>query len=225
MQKKVYYALPTYKALDLAYESVLAVLRGTRVPDKIIIADNTGNGSGTQYLKPLTEKFANVYIWPQTYNIGVSKSWNLFHQQIADDYIIIANDDIQVDPYTIEKIVDAADSNPRDILFTGDGESGNAFSLFLLTQRGYNLIGAFDEKFSPAYFEDNDYARRMFLKGYYIVPVKGATYRHEGSSTLKRFTPQEWEVHHNSHRANERYYIAKWGGLPHNEYYDTPFNM
>lgn len=225
MSKKVFYCIPTYKSFDHAYDGVLAALRGTRPPDQIAIIDNSGTGVGTQHLMPLTQKFSNVYILPQSYNIGVAKSWNTFFANYPDDYVINANDDVMVDPYTIERIVDTAERNPQQIFFSGDGESGNAFSLFLLTRRGYDLIGAFDEKFYPAYFEDNDYARRMFLKGYNIVPVKGATYRHIGSSTIKRYTPQEWEMHHNAHRANERYYIAKWGGMPHNEYYDTPFNM
>ncbi len=225
MRKKVYYCIPTYKSFDHAYNGVLAALRSTLPPDQIAIIDNSGNGSGAEHLMPLTQKFSNVYIWPQTYNIGVAKSWNTFFNHYQDDYVIIANDDVEVEPYTIERMVTAAETNKRDIFFSGDGESGNAFSLFLLKKAGYDLIGAFDEKFYPAYFEDNDYARRMLLKGYRIIPVSGATYAHVGSSTIKRYTPQEWDVHHNAHRANERYYIVKWGGMPHNEQFETPFNM
>lgn len=225
MDKKVYYCLPTYKSYDLAYNSVLAALRGTRPPDHIAIIDNSGNGSAALHLQPLTEKFSNVFIWPQNTNIGVAASWNMFHNNLPNDYVIIANDDIEIDPYTIERMVHVADRNPNQILFSGDGSSGNAFSLFLLTKKGYNLIGAFDTTFYPAYFEDNDYVRRMMLKGYYIVPVNGATYQHEISSTMKRYTASELDAHHNYFRANERYYIRKWGGMPHNEQYETEFNM
>jgi len=214
MDKKVYYCLPTYKSFDLAYESVLAALRGTKPPDHIAIIDNSGNGSGAQYLQPLTEKFANVYIWPRTTNIGVAASWNLFHKELPHDYVIIANDDIQVHPYTIERMVQAADQNTQQVFFSGEQYSGNAFSLFLLTKKGYNLIGAFDETFYPAYFEDNDYARRMMLKGYSIVSVHGATYLHEGSSTMKRYTQAEMDAHHNSFRRNHSYFVSKWGDEP-----------
>lgn len=224
MDRKIYYCLPTYKSFDLAYESVLAALRSTLVPDQIIIADNSTNGSGATYLQPLTEKFNNVYIWPQSVN-NVARTWNLFHETLNNDYIIIANDDIQVEPYTIEKLVTAADTNPDRIFFAGDGYSGNAFSLFLLTHHGFNTIGRFDEKFDPAYFEDNDYARRMLLKAYGITFVSGATYQHVGSSTINRYTPDEMNMHHNAFRANQAYYIRKWGGNPHQEIYETEFNM
>lgn len=224
MKKKVYYCIPTYKSFDHAYDGVLAALRSTVVPDTIAIIDNSGNGTGTQYLKPLTERFHNVYIWPQTYNLGVARAWNTFHDTITDDYIIIANDDVQVEPYTIERMVTAAEQNPNQILFSGDGASGNAFSLFLLTKFGYDVIGKFDEHFYPAYFEDNDYARRMFLKGYYVVPVNGATYFHVGSSTMAKYTPMEMDAHHNAFRANMAYYLRKWGGMPQVEEFETPFN-
>jgi len=223
MTHKVFYCLPTYKSFDLAYNSVLAALRSSRPPDQIAIIDNSG-GIGTQYLHPLVEKFANVYIWPQTTNIGVAASWNMFHNELQFDHVIIANDDIEVDTYTIERMVAAAETNPNQILFSGDGSSGNAFSLFLLTKRGYNLIGAFDEQFYPAYFEDNDYNRRMFLKGYHIQFVLGATYKHEGSSTLKRYTVEERDNHHSSFRANHTRYLHKWGGEPHEEVYESAYN-
>ena len=219
---KVYYCCTTYKSFDLAYDSVLAALRSTLVPDQIIILDNSG-GQCTPHLQPLTEKFSNVFIWPQSKN-NLSHAWNTTFQNIAEDYIINANDDIQVEPYTIERMVYAAETNPKQILFAGDGTSGNAFSLFLLTQKGYNTIGKFDERFDPAYFEDNDYARRSLIKGYSIQSVIGATYQHVGSSTLKKYTPQEMDIHHNAFRANAAYYIQKWGGKPHEEIYETAFN-
>lgn len=225
MNKKVYYCLPTYKSFDYAYEGVLAAMRSTLPPDQIVIIDNSGDGSGTAYLQPLAEKFNSVYIWPQTYNLGVARAWNLFHTTLPDDYILIANDDIQVEPHTIERIITTAEQNPDKILFSGDGHSGNAFSLFLLTKRGFNTIGAFDERFYPAYFEDNDYVRRMLLKGYSIVSVAGATYFHVVSSTLKKYTSQEMDAHHNAFRSNMAYYLQKWGGMPTEEQYETAFNI
>lgn len=224
MQDKIYYVMPTYKSYDLAFNGIMAAMRGTVVPTSIIVIDNSGDGSGTRYLEPLVKKYNNVYIWPQTYNIGVSASWNLAFNQLKSDYIINANDDVEVAPHTIEYLISAAKSNPKNIFFSGDGNSGNAFSLFLLTYAGYELIGEFDTKFYPAYFEDNDYAYRMKLKGHRILPITGATYFHVGSSTIKRYTPQEWDMHHNAHRANEAYYVAKWGGMPTVEEFTTAFN-
>jgi GT2 family glycosyltransferase len=224
MENKIYYVIPTYKSFDLAFNGILAAMRGTVVPTSIIVIDNSGNGAATAYLEPLVKKYNNVYLWPQTYNLGVARSWNYAFDQIKNDYIIQANDDVEVEPRTIEYLVTAAKNNPKEIFFSGEQDSGNAFSLFLLTQRGYELIGAFDEDFYPAYYEDDDYAYRMKLKGYRIIPVHGATYFHVGSSTLKSYTPQEMDMHHNSFRANQARYKRKWGGLPRLEEFTTAFN-
>lgn len=225
MRKKVVYCIPTYKSFDHAYDGILAALRGTVTPDQITVIDNSGDGSGTQYLMPLTEKFSNVYILPQPYNQGVAKSWNMFHDLYPDDYVLIANDDVAVEAYTIERMIQAAEQDTRNIFFSGDGSSGNAFSFFLLKKAGYQLIGRFDEGFHPAYFEDNDYARRMLLMGYHIIPVSGATYLHVVSSTMKRYTQIEMEQHHRAFRACQSRYIAKWGGLPSQEQFYTEFNV
>lgn len=224
MRNKIYYCLPTYRSFDLAYLSVLAVLRGTYVPDQIIIIDNSSDGAGTLYLTPLTHKFSNVFILPQMHNMGVAASWNIAMTTINTDYMIIANDDIEVEPYTIERLVEAAIKTPNEVFFSGDGSMANAFSLFLLTQRGYKAVGPFDEVFYPAYFEDGDYARRMMLKGYVINKVAGATYSHVGSSTIRRYTQTEMQAHHESFRGNQAYYIRKWGGLPQQEEFTTIFN-
>src|SRR5215216_254441 len=157
MDDKVFYCIPTYKSFDLAYDGVLAALRGTLVPEQIIVIDNSGDGSGTLYLTPLTKKFSNVYIWPQQRNLGVAGSWNMFHDQLQKDYIVIANDDVKIQPYTLEHLVTASKERNDQVLFSGANDSGNAFSLFLLKAQGYKKIGPFDTRFYPAYFEDNDY--------------------------------------------------------------------
>lgn len=224
MTKKLYYCIPTYKSFDLAAEGIHAAMRGSVKPDQIIVVDNSGNGQAAKYLGPLTDVYTNLYIWPQTYNIGVAASWNLF-MNLPQDYIVIANDDVQVDTYTLERMVVQAQANPQYMFFSGDGASGNAFSLFLLTKKGFDIIGEFDTQFYPAYFEDNDYARRMLMKGQHIHFVSGATYKHDVSSTLKRYTPIEMDNHHTAFRANQAYYLRKWGGMPHQEIYDTAFNQ
>ncbi len=219
----VFYCIPTYKSFDECRVSVQSALNSSVIPDQIVIIDNSGNGSGALALNDLVND--RVHIWPQSRNIGVAASWNMFHRELRDDYVIIANDDVTLHHNTIEYLIKAADKHGNEqVLFTGAGESGNAFSLFLLTKRGYSEVGPFDERFWPAYFEDNDYARRLYLRGYIIVPVTNATYDHVVSSTLKKYTPAEMDLHHNRFRANRAYYIHKWGGEPYYEVYDKEFD-
>lgn len=219
------YCIPTYKSFDLCARGIDAAMSGTVKPDKIIVIDNSGDGSGANYLYPTYQKYNGaVVIWPQTSNIGVAKSWNLFMTTIALDYVLIANDDIAVHENTLKLFLDAAEST-KDSLLTAEGMLGNAYSLFLLKQDIYKSIGPFDENFSPAYYEDNDYDYRRRLLGYGFLSIAGATCTHEGSSTLKRYTPDEMNNHHNTFNRNSNYYRAKWGGVPGSESFTTPFGL
>lgn len=209
------YCVPTLNSFDTCAKSIDAVMRGTLKPDKIRVLDNSGTGAGRDYMRDYLHTYKNLEIHAADKNHGVAGSWNWFMQSISNnmnDDIIIANDDIEVHEHTLEAIVTHARRSFDQIFFAGSGYSGNAFSLFMLAQLGYKLVGAFDEKFYPAYFEDNDYYRRMNMYGYSIVTVEDATYDHVGSSTLKRYTPEQTEEHHKAFRKNQAYYTWKWGG-------------
>jgi GT2 family glycosyltransferase len=88
-----------------------------------------------------------------------------------------------------------------------------------------NDVGHFDETLSPhyAYFEDNDYHYRMKLKGYDIKSVDGCKVMHENSGTMKKYTPIELKWHHQKFREAQFRYVIKWGGMPGEEKYITPF--
>lgn len=211
------YCIPTLKSFDLCGKSIDAVMHGSRKPDKIYVMDNSGISAAKDYLHTMgyTSTYPNLEIITAYYNLGVAGSWNEFmriNERMGGD-CIIANDDIEVHHFTIEAIVERSKQDFDQIFFAGSGASGNAFSLFILTQLGYKLIGPFDERFYPAYFEDNDYARRMSIAGYNIITVQEATYDHVGSSTLKAYTPEERDAHHRAFRKNASYYEWKWGGL------------
>lgn len=221
---KVFYCIPTYKSFEECKANVESAMRGSRKPDQIVIIDNSPDMSGTSALQPLTAKYKNVFIWPQGRNIGVAASWNLFHRSLDKDYVVIANDDIQLHEHTLETIIQTATALPSPALVCGAGESGNAFSLFMLKHLVFETIGPFDEHFYPAYYEDNDYVRRLTLAGLSLTSAPNATYDHVGSSTLKKFTQPEMDLHHHSFRRNTQYYEAKWGGLPGKEIYTEPFS-
>lgn len=225
MIRRLTYCIPTYKAFDLCVRGIDAAMSGSVKPDQIIVIDNSGNGSGADYLYPTYQKYKGaVTIWPQTSNIGVAASWNLFLTTVAHDYVIIANDDIAVHENTLKLFLDVAETT-EGALLTAEGMLGNAYSLFLLKREIYKAIGPFDEAFKPAYFEDNDYDYRRRLLGYGFISVTGATCTHEVSSTLKRFTAEEMNNHHNTFNRNSNYYCAKWGGKPGSEIFTEPFSL
>lgn len=157
---------------------------------------------------------------PRT-NIGVAASWNYFIKHVSE-YRIICNDDVIFEKDSIEKMIN--DYNPDKMTFPFNGlDAFNAFSCFLLPQNIVNNVGLFDEKISPnyAYFEDNDYHRRMKLVGYDIQGCN-TNVSHSGSATLKSFDANQSRRHHDKFRIAEKNYKKKWGGLPNHETLTVP---
>ena len=57
------------------------------------------------------------------------------------------------------------------------------FSCFMIDEETLELIGWFDTKFEPCYFEDNDYHYRIMKAGQKAVATTAAPYYHFGSMT------------------------------------------
>lgn len=224
----VAFCIPTYNSFDKCVEAIHAVMRSSLIPDLLVIIDDSGTGASLPTLVPVLSEYhqqgRNVLLWVHERRCGVATSWNQFFRDTNHDYVIIGNDDAIVHTHTIEQLVNTANEYPEEIFFPADGQNGNTFSLFLLTRRGYELIGEFDEVFWPAYFEDDDYSRRITLAGFKHMNVIGASYDHAGSSTLKTYTDAERQQHHVRFRANRDYFRYKWGGEPGHAIYHTPFN-
>jgi len=101
------------------------------------------------------------------------------------------------------------------------------FSCFLLRIRAVEQLarreqnsetkpGLFDEKFYPAYFEDNDYHYRLRLAGLAAYKTNRAAFYHFGSLT-KNNNPEIQRQISETYLINEAYYARKWNGLPGHE--------
>jgi len=176
------------------------------------------------------------------WNIGISKALN----ERDCDYALVINDDILFAPHTIDNLVREYQNLPEDVLLLSacnvrshvtetygtpygvfelpdPGVSGNFsecpdFSCFMVDNRLFPRVGQFDENFIPAYFEDNDMHTRINLLGFRAGATGSAQYYHAASQTQK---PDSF---HQMFESNRDYYISKWGGMPHQETYKTPFN-
>jgi hypothetical protein len=85
------------------------------------------------------------------------------------------------------------------------------------------VVGQWDTTL-PLYFADDDYYRRVRLAGYEFINTGLQVIHHNnGSSTLKS-DPRLMFLNNVTFPLYERYYTAKWGGLPGSETYDWPFN-
>ena len=219
----VYYGIPTYSQFTHTEEAVKAVLAGSLVPDQIVIIDNSEVGAGFTALKHLQDQYPTVHILPRSKNI-LSGAWNDLMRLWANDYIIIANDDVKPHYHAVEALVNAAIDRPDVAMWNGSGHSGNSYSFFLLRKWAYDLVGPFDERFIPAYFEDNDYDYRLrILAGLIREEVSNATFDHAASATVKAMSQPQRDFMHIRFRKNQQYYISKWRGIPGEEKNKIPF--
>lgn len=99
---------------------------------------------------------------------------------------------------------------------------GPDFSCFLITRECHTKY-RFDERFQPAYHEDGDYHRRMWLGGD-GARIAGVTlpYLHYGSRTIAGMSAERQRVFAAQFSACRARYVTKWGGEPHHERKMTP---
>lgn len=167
-------------------------------------------------------------------NRGVSWAWNYGISKAIDnnvDLAIVSNDDVVFQPGTIKRLIshrELADlvtpTNIRDFPpFEGHDEHPD-FSCFMIKPREFaTKFGWFDERFFPAYFEDNDMARRIQVGGGKMRRVGNAAILHRGSVTQNMDGHQV--VDSVTFEQNRAYYVSKWGGLPGQETFTTPFGQ
>ena len=102
-------------------------------------------------------------------------------------------------------------SDPLEIIFSKKStefkfREQELFSCFMITPRTVELVGTFDENFDPAWFEDNDYHRRICLLGYDVVKFQ-IPYIHHGNIATKKLTRVL------NSRISQEYYNRKWGSV------------
>jgi len=208
--------IPTLNQYHLTNLLIDSVERGTLPADKYVVVDNGGSYEGHPSPK--------VEVVRPGKNIGCAPSWNIFMQNYQG-IKIICNDDLEFHPDTLEKMVASYREHPEAGIIVPDHGAGNAFSCFIVCSKCWETVGPFDEAFSPAYFEDNDYAYRLKMAGFPVQLVTDCAYIHHGSQTIKAFTADQMAGHHERFNRNREYYIRKWGGMPERETFTIPFNQ
>jgi len=178
-------------------------------------------------------------------NNGVAKAWNIGCKRALEcnfDFIMIINDDIVVSPHAGFHMVDLLRDESIGVITATDHRETMTpeevrvaaypnyeidfldapdFACFMLTPKAYLHIGEFDENLHPAYFEDNDYCYRTILSGLSCVRSQNAIFYHYGSRTQNSGNPV---VPSEQFERNREYYRRKWGGLPGEETFRSPWN-
>jgi GT2 family glycosyltransferase len=205
---KLIIGIPTINRADLLNEALANYFEDFKQTE-IVICDNGG--------QEIITRENNFVIYKPEKNLGVSGSWNMimdYADKVKATHVLMLNDDIYLGKSEEEINTIIRLWNPEFLCTELNWCS------FILSVDAYKKIGKFDENFFPAYFEDNDYFRRMMLLNVPIIMnamLNPIIYRN--SMTILK-TPEL----NNCFEKNRQYYISKWGGQPTQETFSTPFN-
>jgi len=168
-------------------------------------------------------------------NRGLAKSWNegvLSCYEDGREIIIIANDDICFSAGDVDKIARKSVESSGNYMVSAAGwhekcnewRPSQGYSCFALNPIAWEKIGAFDENFWPAYFEDTDHHRRANLQGLVEENCPDTNVYHTGSMSVERDGPTILIHHQLRFQENMRYFLQKWGIVDIKDGYAHPFN-
>ena len=214
----------------------------------IIIIDNGSTDGTPAYLGGL-KRYNHILTVRNSENRGVAGAWNkgicIARNVLACPYYAVLNNDIILQNDTLDKMIavlkepeiamsTAYNTNdktqtPADFFYKKPAEEYELtdapdFSCFMLKKETIDKIGYFDEKFYPAYFEDNDYHYRINLAGLKAIKTTRSVYFHFGSQTIKNDSKIR-VISNRNYIKNQKFFEKKWGGLPGHETYKTPFGQ
>lgn len=221
---RVILGCPTLRRYDLLVGMLQSAAAGTRPPDRYVVIDNGGT-LWTETPKPESVRALPLLVDVPGENLGCARSWNTFAKTLLfndDTALLLVGDDVLFRADTIGAMVDAMETQDADFVTAEPG----GFSCFMVRHRLFQKIGYFDEQFWPAYYEDNDFHRRMQLSGVCKEVLVSARYDHvnKGSQTYASFNAVERMEHNKRFETNRARYVSKWGGLPHEEKFNEPYN-
>lgn len=189
----------------------------------------------------------NVFVvdnW--NHNRGVAAGWNLGVRNAMAagcTHILVSNDDVILGSRVFSRCADELDTHSDTLIATACNTRGEKtvtpynidtfgsdtvsegpdYSCFMVTPRLFEEVGTFDENIYPAYFEDNDSHHRIKLAGKKAVACGIATMLHRGSQT-QNYEGSAPVVTSQLFERNRSYYVRKWGGVPGEEKFPTPYN-
>ncbi len=215
--------IPTLKRQAQARRLALSLSRQTAKIDEVLIIDN-GLELETS-VEPL-DSFVLKTIRPER-RLSVGAAWNIGMEQLEKaergSHLVVLNDDIELGEDAIDQMIECLGNAPECCIV---GPRIHPFCCFLVSQDAVADVGHFDEQFFPAYFEDNDYRRRMKLAGWqeFAMDELMMGLKHVGSTTVSAMTSAEKAFMRRCYKNNQRLYEAKWGGPPHYELFSVPYD-
>lgn len=211
---------PCISRFDLLEEQIASV---DYPVDRFVVVDNSCAGwqsrVGNGYIRSLE------YIRP-ILNLGYPGGINAGLFQTPDaPWWIFTNADIRYGPGALAR-TDQVMSEARGPLFFTNINAAYAFGA--LNREAVKVVGMFDEwSCYPAYFDDNDWDYRRTLAGVARIDEEVGVHHgdDDGRGSLTIRSDSRYRLANDrTFATNRSNYLAKWGGLPGEEKFTTPWN-
>ena len=177
----------------------------------------------------------------QSWNMGIKDAW-----ERGFDYVLVLNNDVILHPDCIDRMVERFEKGGVGMVTALDVRGECAlpmmimnkkskdyedvpeaphpnFSCYMINKECWDIVGEIDEGFEKAYWEDNDFHKRMVLSGVNAIVYPPALFYHFGSKTQNEALGKPI-VDGQLFEKNRAYYKGKWGGNPGEDKYEHPFN-
>ena len=227
--QKIFVGIPILNRFDLL-DRAIAALDYANI-ELFIVNNNTVDSAAQEQFDQLKQKYSFDSFSPR-FNLGVAASWNRIITTAWSrgyEFVYIGSNDTMLGPGALKAMV-KMEKPPQECLWLL-----NHFNFWCFRLAAVPTVGLVDENFMPAYFEDNDFARRIALAGLGIVHmqaeafelngrvVPGVTSLHLGSQTVA--SDPEYAVHNSNtfNNWNAAHYTLKWGGGVGGESFVTPY--
>ncbi len=202
---------------------------------ELIIVDNNSQDKTVEYLKDFETKHNNVKVIYNNENLGYSKGNNQGLKIAQGEFIALLNNDIILSPEWYKPLFDKLIAPPPsntglvscnviEAFFTKESNFlkiakkyarkadteyiKSAFVYFpcvMFTRQFLDKVSYLDEKFSPAYYEDDDYSIRSILNGYTNYISTQSYIYHKTSSTSLKLPAVQQLLDRNKKYFNEKY--------------------
>jgi GT2 family glycosyltransferase len=171
-------------------------------------------------------------------NLGVAPGWNAAARACAGDVLVFCNDDVQLGPGSLERLVavledrpDAGVVGPVGSMWDHRRWEHDAFVrpedgvqecdvvsgfLFAVRRATYDAVGGFDEAYAPASWEEVDFDCAVRAQGLRCLAVGGVDVAHEWGISARQppWRTVRWggrrELLWSIHRRNRRHFLSKW---------------
>lgn len=243
----------TRQCLDSVQEAMVRA-KAHGIDCHVILIDNASTDeTATEAIKMVNELFIyqrNSERWGFQRSVNYGVNYGFEH---GAQYALVCNNDIVLHPEAIWRLVERfekgtdaglvscmdvrGEMQEHGIVPTGIGTLSAKdkevveeaphpnFSAFMISKECWEVVGEFDELFFPAYFEDNDLHYRMKLLEIPAIVYPPAMFYHYGSRTQNEAQENNQPLVVSMMFENTRaYYVKKWGGIPSQEKYKTPYD-